>query len=43
MAAAPQFEVAKLTGEINVPKLREGAMAGIKAYVASEKIGRAHV
>ncbi len=38
MAAAPDFEVAKLTGEITVPKLREGAMAGIKSFNANEKI-----
>ena len=38
MAAAPEFEVAKLTGEISVPKLRKGAMAGIKSYHANEKI-----
>jgi Fe-S oxidoreductase len=38
VAAAPEFEVAKLTGEISVPKLREGAMAGIKSFNANEKI-----
>jgi Fe-S oxidoreductase len=36
--AAPKFDVPVLKGEINIPRLREGAMAGIKSFEAAEKI-----
>ena len=36
--AAPKFDVPVLKGEIDIPRLREGAMAGIKSFEAAEKI-----
>lgn len=35
--AAPTFEVPKLTGVTEVPKIQEGAMAHLKSFVAQEK------
>jgi [DsrC]-trisulfide reductase subunit K len=36
--AAPTFDVPTLTGTIDVPAVKEGAMAHSKSYVASEKV-----
>ncbi len=39
--AAPEFEVPKLKGFIEIPQIRPGAMQGVKSFEANEKIQQA--
>jgi Fe-S oxidoreductase len=39
--AAPKFDVPVLDGKIDIPHLKEGAMAGIKSFEANDKIQEA--